>query len=320
MTVPTEVDATCQRAREFIRKRQFADAIAVYQQVLAGHPRELRAHEGIATAAFLAGDYDLAIEHFKRVSQIDLKRADPLVNLGAVYNRKGDYDQAVRTLRQALSKNRKCAEAYYNLGIAHKGQNQVSMAVSAYKEAIRLAPEMAEAYQNLGNAYLDMGNLQQAINNFRRALEINPAFERARRGLDAAQRLQQDASAVVNPFGRLVDLDKAAAQAQAAAEAAHAREMSDEERASDRLIVHRIAVEFERQSVVAVEELKAKLGPSLLGLSHAVASDDRQRLLESHEEFVAAFERHMQAIAPLSRHADDLQGHEEELKRQLTPA
>jgi hypothetical protein len=55
-----------------------------------------------------------------------------------------------------------------------------------------------------------------------------------------------------------------------------------------------------------------------LALVHAVTqADDKQRLLVSHDEFVAALEKHRQALAPLARHADDLQGHEDEIKRQL---
>ncbi|MFV0442419.1 MAG: tetratricopeptide repeat protein [Planctomycetaceae bacterium] len=316
MTVPHEVDQVCQKAREFIRKRQFVEAIGVYEQLLAADPRDIRAHEGIATAAFLSRDYDRAIAHFKRLCQLDVRRADPLVNLGAVYNRKGDYIEAVRVLRQALSKNRKCAEAYYNLGIAHKGQGQLSMAVSAYKEAVRLCPEMAEAYQNLGNAYLDMGNIQQAVNNYRRALEINPRFDRAQRGLDAALHQAQLNSTESNPFGRLVDLNRAAAQA-ATPSARHLREMTADERAEDRAVVQRLTGRLEQQSVKMVEELKQRLGPALLSLFHAMTADDKRRLLVAHEELVAALEMHWQAVTPMSPLADELQLHEEQLQRTL---
>lgn len=318
MAAPTPAELLCQRARDLIRRRQFAEAIAVYEEALQVEPRDIRAHEGIATAAFLANDYDRAEQHFKRLAQIDPRRADPLVNLGAVYNRRGDFDNAVKILRQALSRNRKCAEAYYNLGIAHKGQNQLSMAVSAYREAIRLAPEMAEAYHNLGNAYVDMGNLQQAMLNFRRALEINPAFERAQRGLENAQKLSHEYAAQINPLGRLVDTQQLERQKALAASTAGLREMSDEERTQDRSRVHKQATVFEAAAGEVLTQLKERLSPALLTVMHAMAqSEDKWKLLNTQATVSAAIERHRQTVAPLLKAADDLQAYEEQLQHSL---
>ncbi len=313
MSPQNDAEMICQRAREFVRRRQFAEAIEVYAQALALNERDIRAHEGIATAAFLAGSYDRAEQHFKRLSQLDVRRADPLVNLGAVYNRKGDFVTAVKALRQALSKNRKCAEAYYNLGIAYKGQNQLSMAVSAYKEAIRLAPEMADAYLNLGNVFTEMGSLQQAITNFRRALEINPHFERAQRGLDAAQKLTLENSRESQPFGRLVDVQQLKVHAAAAGAPAQQREMTDEERMIDRRSVNRLAGSFEQRADAVRLHVREQLGPALLALFHAVTqSEDKRRMILSQESLVTALDLYHQATGPLLRAADDLQAYEEE--------
>lgn len=321
MPTLNEIEAICQRARECVRKRQFADAVGIYEQALALDERDIRVHEGIATAAFLAGDFDRAEKHFKRLSQLDLKRADPLVNLGAVYNRRSDFNNAVKTLRQALTKNRKCAEAYYNLGIAYKGLNQLSMAVSAYKEAIRLAPEMAEGYQNLGNVFVEMGNLQQAITNFRRALEIKPDFERAKRGLEAAHQQALENAKETKPFGRLVNVEQLKGHAQVAAAAAGLRELTEDERKQDRAIVHKLAVAFEQRAEDVKQQARESLGPALLAMFHAVAqADDKRRLFLAHEALVAALDQYRQATGPLLRGADELQLHEEQLQRSLRTA
>jgi tetratricopeptide (TPR) repeat protein len=307
-------ESLCQQARQCVRERRIGDAIGFYRQALQLDSRDVRAHEGLATAAFLSGEYDLAIQHFQQLSKLDPRRADPLVNLGAVYNRRREYDAAVRVLRQALLKNRRCAEAFYNLGIAHRGQNQLSMAVSAYKEAIRLSPQMAEAYQNLANAYVELGALQQAILNFRRALEINPDFEKARRGMEAAQQMSERKASHENPFGRLVDLKQI--QEKGAAETEY-RELSHEERLEDRMAVHRLASTLERTAGTLLEEIRDNLAPSVLGLAHTLAQvEDQRQLFGAHESFRSALERYRAAIGPLLRAGDELQAHEEALKSQ----
>ncbi|MEZ6067226.1 MAG: tetratricopeptide repeat protein [Planctomycetaceae bacterium] len=309
MAATSEADALCQQARESIRRRKMPEAIALYQQALQVDERNVRAHEGIATAAFLSGDYELAEQHFKRLSMLDSKRADPLVNLGAVYNRREEWDAATRALRQALSKNPKCAEAYYNLGIAYRGKNQASMAISAYKEAIRFDPQMSEAYQNLANAYVEMGNLQQAILNFQRALQINPGFDRARRGLEVAQQKSLEIGRQANPFGRLVDVD---AMQQRKSMVTKYRNLTDEERLEDRASLHSISRRFEAASHDALDKLQHQLIPALLSLAHAIAQgDDKRMLSQGQTVFAEALDQHRRAIATMSAIGDELELHEQ---------
>jgi tetratricopeptide (TPR) repeat protein len=261
------VDALCQEARGLIKQKEYAKAIATYQQALEVDSRSVAAHEGLATTYFVTRDYANALEHFRKVTHIDPKRTRALVNIGAVYNRQQDYNNAVKTLRQSLARDRRCAEAYYNLGIAHKALKQHGMAVSAYKEAIRLDPEMPEAYQNLANCLAEMGNVTQAITNYRRALELRPDFESARVGLERATSQATAAKKAISPFGRLVDVQHIGSGIQNVG----ARELSPQERFEDRLALHRISKEVEGVAAVLLTQLREEVSPILLKLTHTFA-------------------------------------------------
>lgn len=301
------IDSLIEQARELMRQRDYPQAISVYESAIAQEANSLAAHEGLATAAFMVQDYELAARHFKRVSMLDPRRAEPLINLGAVYNRQGEYSSAVKQLRLALSKDRKSAEAYYNLGIAYRGQNQLSMAVSAYKEAIRLDPEMAEAYQNLANVYVEQGNSQQAILNYRRALEIRPDFERARRGLDQAQSADTEAKKSMSPFGRLVDTEQTGGDVEAAM-----RDLTPQERFEDRTTVHQYAKDIEQAAAILLNQLRDQLEDRLLKLTHTFSqTDDRYHFKEQFFAFRAAHADFQRAVELLNRHTDALRAHEE---------
>lgn len=301
-------ESLIKQARQCMRRRDFSKALDLYKAAVDEDGRDIAAHEGVATAAFMLQDYDLAIKHFQRVGQLDPRRAQPLVNLGAIHNRQGDYRTAVQHLRKALSKDRRCAEAYYNLAIAHRGLNQLSMAVSAYREAIRLNPEMAEAYQNLANVYLEMGNTQQAVLNYKRALDIRPDFERARRGLEEAQRVAFEAKQSRSPFGRLVDTEQAAlAQSQEAT-----RVLTPQERFDDRTKVHEYAKKTERAAVVLLNQVRDDLERRLLQLTHAFSqSDDRYHFNPEYEAFRQAHADFREAVHLVKTQTDALRAHEE---------
>jgi len=317
MTSPADTDPRLAEARQLMRKRDYAAARKAYEQLLDEDDRDAAAHEGLATAAFMLKDYDEAIEHFRRVTMIDPRRSQPLVNMGAVYNRKGEFNTAVTTLRKALAKDRKCAEAYYNLGLAHRGLNQHSMAVSAYKEAIRLAPEMAEAYQNLANVYIDMGNTQQAVTNYERALQIRPDFERARNGLEKAKEAQQKAKTSASPFGRLVDIKQQAKRSDH--EAAAVRVMTEQERFDDRQAVHSFAKEAERAAAGLLGQLESELEDKLKEFTRAFTqSSDARGYWAEYTALRESSANFSKFVEILQQRMDDLKHHDQFVVRSLT--
>jgi tetratricopeptide (TPR) repeat protein len=301
------IDSLIEQARDLMRQRDYPQAVAVYRSAIEQNDMSVAAHEGLAAAAFMMQDYDLAVKHFKRVSMLDPRRAEPLINLGAVYNRKCEYQSAVKQLRHALSKDRKSAEAYYNLGIAYRGMKSYSMAISAYREAIRLKPDMSEAYQNLANAYVEQGNTQQAILNYRRALELRPGFERARRGLEQAQNAASEAKKSMGPFGRLVDPDQPTIEVKTASH----RALTPQERFEDRTQVHQCAKVVEQSAAVLLNQLRDRLIECLLKLNHAFSqSDDRYDFKEEYFAYRAAHAEFQRAVEMLSQQSNALRAHE----------
>jgi tetratricopeptide (TPR) repeat protein len=300
-------DSLLQQARKCLKQGDVPQAEQLYEQAVAQDPGHIGAHEGLATAAFISQKYERAIELYRRVLQLDPRRPQPLVNIGAIHNRQGEFQQAAKILRQALSKDRKCSEAYYNLGIAHKGLNQLSMAVSAYREAIRLSPEMAEAYQNLANVYLEMGNTQQAIVNYRRALELKPDFDRARRGLEKAQNVVNETKQSASPFGRLVRMEST----KSVSEDAPTRALSPQERFEDRLAVHGRAKDIERVAATLLNQLRDELEPALRSLSHEFMQNDGQyTFVDEFGVFQRAFLSFKHSVTKLEQSSEMLRAHE----------
>lgn len=187
-----DLEDLCKIGRQLFRQGKHAEAIQMFEQALQADPDRADAHDAIATAYFVAKQFDKAVEHFTRVTQLKPMDAKAYINLGAVFNRMEQFQKAADILKKAMSRDGKAVEAYYNLGIAYRGLKQPAMAINSYKEAIKINPRMLDAMQNLGNTYLEMNNLKSAIEQYKRALEINPDFERAKRGLVRRGTREQD--------------------------------------------------------------------------------------------------------------------------------
>jgi tetratricopeptide (TPR) repeat protein len=311
MSTATDIETLAKQARQHLRRGECTQAIESFKKALLIDERRIDLHEGLATASFMAGDYDGAIEHFKRITLIDPRSAGKaLVNLGAVYNRLGDHNQAASCLRRGIAKHRSSV-GFYNLGIAHRGLNQLAMAVSAYREAIRLEPQMAEAHLNLANVFVEMGNFQQAIIHYQSALDINPDSKRAQLGLEEAEKSINQAKHAISPFGRLVDEDRVRSKATPQI----VRELSEFERVDDRQAVYELTGAIRAATVDLLRQVRSRVEPALTMLHRMVAQGSTAPLAvnKALTDYRAAVVQCAEVRRLLKRKILELRAHEEKI-------
>lgn len=308
-----DLESLCKEGRHLFRQGKHADAIQVFEQALKVDPDQTEIHDAVATAYFVVKQYDKAIEHFTRVTQLKPMDAKAYINLGAVFNRKEEFQKAADILKKAMSRDGKAVEAYYNLGIAYRGLKQPAMAANSYKEALKINPRMLDAMQNLGNTFLEMNNLKSAIEQYKKALEIDPDFERAKRGLARAQEMENQSKANFNPFGRLVDQNPVK-QVQVDV---RLKKMSPEERVGDRQVIRRLIVETQAVSQQLLEHLRLQMEEELMHLNRGVQMSQREvhkSLFASNERFQTAVQKFQDLRVELQRLSKGLQSHEAAMK------
>jgi tetratricopeptide (TPR) repeat protein len=313
--MPTaDLESLCKEGRKCFREGKYQQAIAIFEKALTLDVDQVEVHDGLATSYFVMKQYDQAVAHFTRASQLRPMDPKPLINLGAVLNRQGEYQKAADVLKKALTRDGKAVEAYYNLGIAYRGLNQMAMAVDSYKEALKINPRMLDAMQNLGNVYLVMGNSKGAVDQYKKALEINPDSERAQRGLQRAEEALAAAKAQLSPFGRLVN---EAALHQTKVDS-HARKLRSDERVSDRQFLRRLMIEMHAVGEDLVACLRDELDVDLAQLNRCIQSSQQvvsQLLFTANDKFQATFKRFTELRGQLQRLEKDLERHEEGLQQ-----
>lgn len=304
----SQVELLCQQGRAFAKNRDLRSAVEAYSKAVELDPDSCEGHEGLATCAYMLGDFQESIKQYIRLTLLKPMESRFFTNLGAIHNRIGEHMKACDFLRKAIQRNKRCAESFYNLGIAQRKLKQNSMAVSAYKEAIKIDPMMAEAYQNLANVYADMGNLQMAVASFKKALEIRPDFEKAIAGLAKAEDQLNDAKLRDNPFGRLAAMQSTVSGIATV----NTRELSPEERFEDRKYVKQAADEIERIAKGCVEHLRLKLFPAILEVERAMAhgTEDIFLLDNAANAFREASSQWTALRGSLKKRVDELRDHE----------
>lgn len=309
MNFTPEIQQLVDQAKQHLKARQFQEATALFQQAIAQDEFNIKLHEMLVSASILAKEYAPATEQLERILRIDPANINAMINLGAMYNKLGKHNEGAAVLRKAIAKDKNNSHGYYNLAIAQRHLGDLTMAAWSYREALRINPQMADAHQNLGNVLMELGQLKQAIDHYEKALEINPEFRAAQRGIKRAKEERFQAKQAQNPFGRLVDesMIQGAAQSQAQ------RELTDQERLSDRSAIYKLTQSIETASEALVEFLKTDLDKVLSSLNRSIAQESVSpgSISRAYEDYQAAVTRCMNLRRALKRKMLELRAHEE---------
>ncbi len=126
-----------------------AAQVKIYEQLVALHPNDERAHLALGNSHFGAQRYADAIREYERSVAIAPKFSQPYNQLGYSYRFMGDPGKAER----------------------------------AFKKYIELIPGDPNPYDSYAELLLKLGRFDESIAQYRKALEIDPGFVNSRFGI-----------------------------------------------------------------------------------------------------------------------------------------
>lgn len=230
------VNRALQDAQTLTRRGAYAEARALYREILAefpanltarqalraldrDHPGPLTAHPPKETLSALAAAFGRG--QFASVARdcAALLAAFPtsfvLWNLqGIALQSLGRSAPAMDSFLRASELNPDYAEARYNLGVLLQMAGKLDAAEAAYRAAVALKPDHVEALNNLGFLALSRGRAAPAADWLGRALALRPDFAEAQNNLGSALMRLNRPEAALAAFDRAIALKPGLVAAQ----------------------------------------------------------------------------------------------------------
>ena len=144
---------------------------------------EARRLNNAGVMAYHNGQYEKALDLFKKALQLDQGMTEAYNNLGLTYTEINEEEKATEAFKKAIQLSPELAAAYNNLGYVFYRLGSYEEAIEMYNEAIGRSKDSSSAYTNLGNAYYKLDRTEEAIDAWKKALQLDPANEKARRNL-----------------------------------------------------------------------------------------------------------------------------------------
>jgi tetratricopeptide (TPR) repeat protein len=161
-------------ARQALSEGRYAEAEAIYRQLVAAVPQMPDGWHELGVAQLQGGNSEGAIVSLDRAVVLDASNAMYWSNLGAAHRQSKHPADALRSFLQSLACGGPTPQIHSNIGLARKALGQESEAIADFDAALGLAPNYATAHFNRANLLLEMGRAEEAIAGYRRTLELEP--------------------------------------------------------------------------------------------------------------------------------------------------
>ena len=120
------------------------------------------------------GEYDKAIEIFKKAVELNPNDYDNWHWLGTSYLNNEQYPETINPFKRAVELNPNNEGNWCILGYSYNKNGQHSEAEECYKKAIELNPNNADNWDSLAGFYNDIKEYNKTIETYKRAIELNP--------------------------------------------------------------------------------------------------------------------------------------------------
>jgi len=159
------------------------DAIPLLEQAVKAAPKDPSVHNVLGGALRAIGDYERAVDTYKKALRHDRDFTDGHFNLANTYRDLNRLDEAAAHYEKAIALEPAFVDAHFNLGLTLNALERFEDAEAAYREALTHSPGDAGTMIGLGKALSMQLRYDEAETQLRAAIEADPQSMEAHNNL-----------------------------------------------------------------------------------------------------------------------------------------
>jgi tetratricopeptide (TPR) repeat protein len=178
-TAPASAKELLARGNECFEQGAFAEAAAIYRELVGRHPRDARGYQNLGAALFRLGHYPESEASLRKAVELDPNNYEFYGTLGTLLRSFGRTVESEAMLRRALKLNPKYADARASLGETLLLAGRVRDAKARFEKVLKSEPRHLQALLGAAQVAQMEGRFEEAAAIYGRVLAINPKMPQA---------------------------------------------------------------------------------------------------------------------------------------------
>ena len=153
-------------------KGNFEKAVEYYKRSIQSEPGYFEPYNNLAVTYVTIKRPVAAISFFKKAIRLKKNYTPAYYNLGHVYDIIGFRARAMEFTKEALKIDSRCYKAYCNLGYIYSEKGDQARAMESFRKAVSIREEDYEARYCLANLYMKDGKYREALDEYNAASKL----------------------------------------------------------------------------------------------------------------------------------------------------
>ena len=167
-------DADAPKLTKAINLKGLKELIARKRKVLREEPNNVDAHIQLGKVAVMAGQFSVALRHFRQAQIADPKSVDATYYVGHVLVRSKNVNEGVKELKKCAQLDPTFYKAHHDLGQAALMQKNYKTAETHYRDALKILAHSAPTLKQLGKSLLAQGRVKEGLQFMEKSLLVAP--------------------------------------------------------------------------------------------------------------------------------------------------
>jgi tetratricopeptide (TPR) repeat protein len=174
LVITDEMKDFLAKGNELFDQKDYAGALAAYEQILEKYPDAYPIYRNIGNCYFSEEKYDLAEQNYMKVLEKNPEDAETILAIGNCYTNRGDAAKALEWYGKIDFEKLDDPVVLYNVGTIYYNNSKFDDALKYYQKAVEKNPDFADGYYQLGLTYLNLQKNPEAVAAFETCLKVLP--------------------------------------------------------------------------------------------------------------------------------------------------
>ncbi len=166
------MDEIIRQAQQALNRLKYADAMALYQEIVSKDPNNAIGYQGLAYCLYNLERYDEALESSKKALEFDSTLALPHTIFAYIFDGQGQKEKAIQEAKIALNADPELPDVLCCYGILMLINENFDEAEKYLSAAIQIQPNLYLALHNLSVIYLLKRNDKAAFGIFLKLFQV----------------------------------------------------------------------------------------------------------------------------------------------------